>query len=266
MSDKPQFNFSGVSVITEGVAQGHNLLIDATTLEQVASFGKANQPIKVLADHSDSVGEIIGYMDNFAIDSKEAGKSKVRADFHILETSNKANFFSELISKLADQIGFSISFQPDQEQVDGGMFARLKELFSIDLVVSPATNVGVFSIKNGSNQQIELSNSFDTNKKSMNKEEIIGLIDEVLKPISEKLSAIETSLANFAKTEVVSGLSADLSAIKVQFEDAKGKVEVTAEVEPEVSLVEKFNRLNGVERTKFWKENRTELFSFVKTK
>lgn len=266
MSDKPQFNFSGVSVITEGVAQGHNLLIDATTLEQVASFGKANEPIKVLADHSDSVGEIIGYMDNFTIDSKEAGKSRVRADFHILETSEKANFFSELITKLAEQIGFSISFQPDQEQMDGGMFARLKELFSIDLVVSPATNVGVFSIKNGSNQEVALATPFDTAKKSMNKEEIISIVEEALKPFSEKLSAIETSLAQFAKTDAVAGLSADLSAIKVQFEDAKGKVEVTAEVEPEVSLVEKFNRLNGVERTKFWKENRTDLLSHIKTK
>jgi len=266
MADKPQYDFSGVSVITEGVAQGHNLLIDATTLEQVASFGKANAPIKVLADHSDSVGEIIGYMDNFTIDSKEAGKSKVRADFHILETSEKANFFSELISKLAEQIGFSISFEADQEQVDGGMFARLKQLFSIDLVVSPATNAGVFSIKSGNGSETATTQVFDIAKNSMNKEEITAFVNEAIKPLVEKLSMIEASLAQFAKTDAVAGLSAELGAIKVQFEDAKGKVEVIAEPEPEVSVVEKFSRLNGAERTKFWKENRTELSPFIKTK
>ena len=117
------------------------MVVDADTLEQVVQAGNAAGQVKVLSDHSASISNIIGYLEGFALDG-----GRVRADLVLFESHDGFSYFSELISTLPNQIGFSISFSGiPREAADGTMLADVQNLFSVDLVLSPAANpTGVF--------------------------------------------------------------------------------------------------------------------------
>lgn len=136
--------FKGISVITAGPALGHGMTIDADTLEQVVRAGNELGQIKVLSDHSSSVSNIIGYLENFSLDG-----GRVRADLTLLESHDGFAYFSELLSTLPGQIGFSISFSGiPREAADGTMLADVNTLLSVDLVTQPAANpTGVYSAR-----------------------------------------------------------------------------------------------------------------------
>ena len=117
------------------------MVVDADTLDQVVQAGNAAGQVKVLSDHSASISNIIGYLEGFALDG-----GRVRADLVLFESHDGFSYFSELISTLPNQIGFSISFSGiPREAADGTMLADVQNLFSVDLVLSPAANpTGVF--------------------------------------------------------------------------------------------------------------------------
>jgi hypothetical protein len=139
-----QKQFKGISVITAGPALGHGMIIDADTLTQVVERGNEAGQVKVLSDHSSSVSNIIAYLENFTLDG-----GRVRADLTLFESHEGFAYFSELISTLPGQIGFSISFSGiPREAADGTMLADVQNLFSVDLVLSPAANpTGVYSAR-----------------------------------------------------------------------------------------------------------------------
>jgi hypothetical protein len=136
--------FKGISVITAGPALGHGMTIDADTLEQVVQAGNELGQIKVLSDHSSSVSNIIGYLENFSLDG-----GRVRADLTLLESHDGFAYFSELLSTLPGQIGFSISFSGvPRVAEDGTQLADVNTLYSVDLVTTPAANpTGVYSAR-----------------------------------------------------------------------------------------------------------------------
>ena len=136
--------FKGISVITAGPALGHGMVIDAETLNQVVEKGNEAGQVKVLSDHSSSVSNIIGYLENFSLDG-----GRVRADLTLLQSHDGFAYFSELLSTLPGQIGFSISFSGvPREAADGTQLADVQTLFSVDLVTSPAANpTGVYSAR-----------------------------------------------------------------------------------------------------------------------
>jgi hypothetical protein len=136
--------FKGISVITAGPALGHGMVIDAETLSQVVEKGNEAGQVKVLSDHSSSVSNIIGYLENFGLDG-----GRVRADLTLFESHDGFLYFSELISTLPGQIGFSISFSGVPRMADDGtMLADVQTLFSVDLVTTPAANpTGVYSAR-----------------------------------------------------------------------------------------------------------------------
>ena len=136
--------FKGISVITAGPALGHGMVIDAETLTQVVEKGNEAGQVKVLSDHSSSVSNIIGYLENFSLDG-----GRVRADLTLLESHEGFAYFSELLSTLPGQIGFSISFSGvPRTAEDGTMLADVQTLFSVDLVTTPAANpTGVYSAR-----------------------------------------------------------------------------------------------------------------------
>jgi hypothetical protein len=136
--------FKGISVITAGPALGHGMTIDADTLEQVVQAGNELGQIKVLSDHSSSVSNIIGYLENFSLDG-----GRVRADLTLLESHDGFAYFSELLSTLPGQIGFSISFSGVPRLAeDGTQLADVNTLYSVDLVTTPAANpTGVYSAR-----------------------------------------------------------------------------------------------------------------------
>jgi hypothetical protein len=137
MADK---KFKGISVITAGPALGHDMMIDQTTLEQVMELGNQNSPVKVLANHSNDVGEVIGMLSNFRISGQ-----RVRADFELLENHPQSEYFAELLTKLPDQLGFSISFSGVPRSDENGVqLADVRDLWSVDLVTRAAANKSIY--------------------------------------------------------------------------------------------------------------------------
>lgn len=136
--------FKGISVITAGPALGHGMVIDAETLNQVVEKGNEAGQVKVLSDHSSSVSNIIAYLENFYVDG-----GRVRADLTLLQSHDGFAYFSELLSTLPGQIGFSISFSGvPRIAADGTELANVQTLFSVDLVTTPAANpTGVYSAR-----------------------------------------------------------------------------------------------------------------------
>jgi hypothetical protein len=148
--------FKGISVITAGPALGHGMIIDADTLTQVVERGNEAGQVKVLSDHSSSVSNIIAYLENFTLDG-----GRVRADLTLFESHEGFAYFSELISTLPGQIGFSISFSGiPREAADGTMLADVQNLFSVDLVLSPAANpTGVYSARVDTRKSLNMQTS-----------------------------------------------------------------------------------------------------------
>jgi hypothetical protein len=251
--------FKGISVITAGPALGHGMVIDAETLTQVVERGNEAGQVKVLSDHSSSISNIIGYLENFSLDG-----GRVRADLTLFESHDGFSYFSELISTLPGQIGFSISFSGiPREAADGTMLADVQNLFSVDLVLSPAANpTGIFHAR------------VDSNQKAMNKnvpaqeaklealaeaapvaptapvEEAVKAAEPTLSDINNKLDAIMAMLTADASSEVVEEPMAakveetnlsepEVKAEEVKAEEPAEKVEAeakTEEVKPEASV------------------------------
>jgi len=136
--------FKGISVITAGPALGHGMVIDSDTLSQVVERGNEAGQVKVLSDHSGSISNIIGYLENFRLDG-----GQVRADLTLFQSHDSFGFFSELISTLPGQIGFSISFSGIPRTADDGTtLADVQSLYSVDLVLTPAANPsGIFQAR-----------------------------------------------------------------------------------------------------------------------
>jgi hypothetical protein len=128
----------GVSVITEGPARGHPLMVDNTTLAQLLEASKAfSNGVKVKQEHSGGVGEILGAVKNLRIEGQ-----KLLGDFHLLDTCASRAHVLELADKLPDTFGLSVSFQGEHD----GTLARCSRIHSIDLVADPAANPdGLFS-------------------------------------------------------------------------------------------------------------------------
>jgi hypothetical protein len=147
--------FKGISVITAGPALGHGMVIDAETLSQVVERGNEAGQVKVLSDHSSSISNIIGYLENFSLDG-----DRVRADLTLFQSHTGFSYFSELISTLPGQIGFSISFSGiPRSSEDGTTLADVQSLYSVDLVLTPAANpTGIFHARVDSKQKAMTEN------------------------------------------------------------------------------------------------------------
>ena len=136
----------GVSLITEGIALGHKVTIDAKTLEQVKTAAESyTGGLKVNLNHNSGAGDIVGYIDNLSIVGQ-----KLIGDLHLLESSPHRNYILEIASKIPDTFGLSIAFSgPSEMSADKKtMLQRCSEIYSVDLVSEPAANpAGFFSRK-----------------------------------------------------------------------------------------------------------------------
>lgn len=141
----------GVSAITVGVAKGHEVYIDRTTLETVKQVASEfSEGIKVKFRHGKTgefqsvLEETVGLLKNFVIDG-----DKVRGDLHLLKSlaaDVKEKAF-EMAETMPSQFGLSIVFCGVNETIDGKKFLRCHELQSIDLTDKPAANPdGLFSM------------------------------------------------------------------------------------------------------------------------
>lgn len=182
--DKEKGLISGVSVITMGEARGHGMMIDEETLKQVKACCQSfKNGLKVALDHYSGIEAIVGYLNNFRISGE-----KLLADLQLLETHEKREYVLELAETIPDNFGISISFSGDHDHIDGVTYARCDEIYSADLVMTPAANEGLFQKPTKS---VDSTNIPLTHEKSMNPEEIKKLLTETLKPVTDRLEALE---------------------------------------------------------------------------
>jgi hypothetical protein len=139
--DKSGF-IPGVSVITAGVeAKGHKKFTDKKTLESVLACVKTYGAVKVKAGHDGDFDKIVGSLGNFRISGDQ-----VLADLQLLQSHPLFQSTLEICRMMPESIGMSISFSFSSEEIEGKAYVRCTELYSVDLVSSPAANPrGLFS-------------------------------------------------------------------------------------------------------------------------
>jgi hypothetical protein len=274
-----QKQFKGISVITAGPALGHGMTIDADTLEQVVRAGNELGQIKVLSDHSSSVSNIIGYLENFSLDG-----GRVRADLTLFESHEGFAYFSELIGTLPGQIGFSISFSGVPRMAeDGTQLADVSTLYSVDLVTTPAANpTGVYSARVDTRKSLNMDTTVKESAPvieaapeapaapAFNAEQAIAAlsarIDELVgkfaakfeaaveeapavaeAPVAEEAPAVEAApeaSANLESNDKIVALETKLARLTVELEASKGTQPVEiSEAKPlsRNELLAKFN-------------------------
>ena len=180
----------GVSIISVGEAKGHGLFVDDITLQEVKACAESySGGVKVNLDHGAGIKDIVGFCDNFRIVGK-----KLVADLNLLETAEKRAYVLEIASRMPDTFGISIAFSGPVRERDGRSFASCTELYSADLVQTPAANpTGLFSFT---------AKSVDTSAKQMDddKTKMENGEDEVsIADIIERLTALETAFGDYKK-------------------------------------------------------------------
>ena len=179
----------GVSIISVGEAKGHGLFVDDITLQEVKACAESFAGgVKVNLDHGAGIKDIVGFCDNFRIIGK-----KLVADLNLLETAEKRAYVMEIASRMPDTFGISIAFSGPVRERDGRSFASCTELYSADLVQTPAANpTGLFSftaksVDTSAKQMID-----DKNKMEDGEEDTVSIAD-----IIERLSALETAFGDY---------------------------------------------------------------------
>jgi hypothetical protein len=237
----------GVSIISVGEAKGHGLFVDAQTLREVKACAETYAGgVKVNLDHGAGIKDIVGFCDNFRIIGE-----KLVADLNLLKNAERKDYVLEIAEKLPDAFGISIAFSGPVREIDGKRFASCEELYSADLVQTPAANpTGLFSFeakavdKNLTNMEDE-----KTQAEEIVKEDEIDIAD-----ILSRLSALETAFGDYKnkmeekpeekmaeekkdEESEMSKLSAKLDTIISNFGAAPMKGSAAAEEKP----VEKFD-------------------------
>ena len=231
----------GVSIISIGEAKGHGLYVDETTLMQVKECAESYKGgVKVNLDHGAGIKDIVGFVNNFRIVGKQ-----LLGDLNLLETSPMRDYVLEISSKLPDTIGISIAFTGPIREVEGLAFASCTELYSADLVQTPAANAtGLFSFT--AKQVDKFSKQMeDATIEIEPKEDEISIAD-----IVSRLAALETAFGDYknkmeepaaepmkeemaAELSAISKLEAKLDTIISNFGAAPVKASVVAEEKAE---------------------------------
>jgi hypothetical protein len=174
----------GVSVISIGEAKGHGIYVDSQTLLEVKDCAESYRGgVKVNLDHGAGIKDIVGYCTNFRIEG-----DKLLADLNLLESSDMKDYVLEISTKLPDTFGISISFSGPTRESNGMYFASCEELYSADLVQTPAANAtGLFSFtaKQVDNSHKEMAETTDTTEMP-DSEEGVTIIE-----LAKRMDALE---------------------------------------------------------------------------
>jgi hypothetical protein len=260
----------GVSIISIGEAKGHGLYVDETTLMQVKECAESYKGgVKVNLDHGAGIKDIVGFVNNFRIVGKQ-----LLGDLNLLETSPMRDYVLEISSKLPDTFGISIAFTGPIREVEGLAFASCTELYSADLVQTPAANAtGLFSF---TAKQVDkfFKEMEDATIEIEPKEDEVSIAD-----IVSRLAALETAFGDYkskmempaeepaaemkeemaAELSVISKLEAKLDSIISNF----GAAPVKASVVAEEKAVEKFDLKSVITQKTEELGSRTEAIRFA---
>src|SRR4030095_5030180 len=109
-----------VAVITGDVeAEGHDLMVDNTTVQQLFQAAKKTGQISVNLDHGSGIKDTCGFLTNFRV----AGK-KLRADWHLLETHEETPKMLERAERMPGCFGLSVKFKGKGGKKGPKKFAR----------------------------------------------------------------------------------------------------------------------------------------------
>jgi len=157
--DRQNAVIRGVSVITGGLtAEGHNLEVDDTLLNQIQASAKERGKVAVCLDHGSGVKDLNGYLTGFRRDG-----DKLRADWHLLKSHDETPKLLERAEVMPTCFGMSTAFKPPKGNMNGeplgnGKFAaRCERLMSVDCVIRPAANAGLFSVPEVDSSQIGMA-------------------------------------------------------------------------------------------------------------
>jgi hypothetical protein len=206
---------AGVSVITIGEARGHGMLIDEQTLYEVKAAAESYAGgLKVKTDHYTGFDNIVGALKNFVLDGDQ-----LRADLYLLKNHDATARILEMATMMPDTFGLSISFSGDHfEDKEGTVFARCSEIYSADLVDTPAANpTGLFSAK------------VDSAKKIMDEKQFAEALAAALAPINDKLAAFEAFMTEastkFAALEIKPEVPAEDEEMETSEDEEKEMTE-----------------------------------------
>jgi hypothetical protein len=190
----------GVSVISIGEAKGHDVFVDKQTLLEVKACAESYRGgVKVNLDHGAGIKDIVGYCTNFRIDG-----DKLLADLNLLESSHMKEYVLEISTKLPDTFGISISFSGPPRESNGINFASCSELYSADLVQTPAANAtGLFSFtaKQVDTFSKQMAETIETPEKP-DVEEGVTIVE-----LSKRMDALEEMMLSY-KTQMESMIPA----------------------------------------------------------
>jgi hypothetical protein len=227
----------GVSVITEGEAKGHDMQVDAITLQQVMQCAKAfADGLKVKEDHGSGVMATVGVLKNLRVDGKQ-----LRADLTVLPEYEHAQKLYGMAEMMPSTFGLSISFSGVSEFSDGQRFARCQEIYSADLVSEPAANSGGLFSKPKPTTQLSI----------MEITEIVKAIEEIKSEMSAKFAALEerfTKLETPETPELEDGEKTEeeeteMSALKKQITELSEKISDRASFAKEIAA--QFAKVSG---------------------
>jgi len=263
----------GVSIISIGEAKGHGLYVDETTLMQVKECAETYKGgVKVNLDHGAGIKDIVGFVNNFRIVGKQ-----LLGDLNLLETSPMRDYVMEISSKLPDTFGISIAFTGPIREVEGLAFASCTELYSADLVQTPAANAtGLFSF---TAKQVDKFSKQMTDPENTEAPE--GEVEVTIAELAKRMEALELSFGAMktqmeamlpaeepaaemkeemtAELSVISKLEAKLDSIISNF----GAAPVKASVVAEEKAVEKFDLKSVIVQKTEELGSRTEAIRFA---
>jgi hypothetical protein len=266
----------GVSIISIGEAKGHGLYVDEQTLMEVKACAESYKGgVKVNLDHGAGIKDIVGFVNNFRIVGKQ-----LLGDLNLLETSPMRDYVLEISSKLPDTFGISIAFSGPIREVDGMDFASCTELYSADLVQTPAANAtGLFSFTAKQVDSFSKQMPEDTATTAMPEDS--GESEVTIVDLSKRMSALEEAFGSMktqmeamipaekpvaemkeemtAELSVISKLEAKLDSIISNF----GAAPVKASVIAEEKAVEKFDLKSVIVQKTEELGSRTEAIRFA---
>ena len=221
--DAAAATIKNVSVITVGEARGHGMQIDAQTLLQVKAAAETYAGgLKVKTDHYTGFNEIVGALKNFTIDGEQ-----LRADLFLLKNHDATARIIEMAELMPDTFGLSISFSGEHEESGETVLARCSEIYSADLVDTPAANpTGLFSAK------------VDSMKTVMDEKQIADAIAAALAPVIEDMAALQAKLSALEvdeEKEMTEDKPEEMTEDKAMVEHDEEKEDMTAKLSAELA-------------------------------
>lgn len=131
---------ASVSILEVGEAKGHDLFVDAVSLNKALDLMKlAKNGTKVKMNHGSGLEAVVGFARNPRIEN-----NKLVADLRLLKSSPHYDLIKEMASEAPDQFGVSLAFVNESETINGKDYIRPQSIASADLVSSPAATNGLF--------------------------------------------------------------------------------------------------------------------------